>query len=102
MQDTTNTPPVPQGAAKVPITYGQKAVGLSFNPGNNPDVQSIKAAYAGLIDNLKTMLDAEPTYGAVGNPEMRVYSEKGQLFIEAIRQAQTAQMWAVKAVTWTN
>ena len=32
------------------LTYGQKAVGLTFNPSNNPKVQEIKELYAKIID----------------------------------------------------
>ena len=82
------------------MTYGENAVGLTFNPSGDTRVTEIKRASAALIDSLKRELDQEPTYGVTGDTEMRVYSERGQLLIEAIRQIQTAQMWAVKAVTF--
>lgn len=75
-------------AANVPLTFGQMAVGVTFNPGGHPLVNAFKEKYAGLIDALATAKDASD------NPEV-----KRQLSI-AITEAQTSQMWAVKAVTW--
>lgn len=70
------------------MTFGEKAVGLSFNPGGNQAVNEIKRAYADIIDLLhikrKTSTNAD---------EQRMLSL-------AITESQTAQMWAVKAVTW--
>lgn len=73
-------------------TYGERAVGLTFNPSNNGDVDQLKRAYALIIDHLD---DFRKGYIARGdNPEMV------RLCSIAITEAQTAQMWAVKAVTW--
>jgi hypothetical protein len=71
-------------------TFGEKACGVSFNPGGNPDVDSIKRAFAAIIDD---MHQRRLAYGAV--------NEQGRMLSIAITEAQTAQMWAVKAVTWT-
>ena len=32
------------------LTYGQKAVGLTFNPSGDPDVIKVKQLYADIID----------------------------------------------------
>jgi hypothetical protein len=74
-----------------PQTYGEMAVGLSFNPGGNPDVESIKQAFAKLID---TMHELRFTAGAAG------IAEQDRLASIAITEMQTSQMWAVKAVTF--
>jgi len=74
---------------EVELTYGESAVGLTFNPGNNGLVDIIKKAYACIIDNLDSMRDEGRT-------------EKNRLISIAITEAQTAQMWAVKAVTWRS
>ena len=70
------------------MTYGEKAVGLTFNPSGDATVLRLKQLFAEAIDIL------QPITGADG--------EKGILAIEAVRQAQTAQMWAVKAVTFRD
>lgn len=75
--------------SQLDLTYGQKAVGLTFNPSGNKTVNNIKQMYAEIIDTL----DAERK--KVENP-----SEVGAMLTLAIREAQTAQMWAVKAVTF--
>jgi hypothetical protein len=70
------------------LTYGEKAVGLTFNPGNNPAVNSIKTDFAKIIDGL------DQVRSGIDNPEVK------RMLSVAITEAQTAQMWAVKAVTW--
>ncbi len=73
-------------------TYGQRAVGLSFNPSGNGDVEELKVLYAKIIDHLD---DFRRGYiERKDNPEMV------RLCSIVITEAQTAQMWAVKAVTW--
>lgn len=74
-------------------SFGQKSCGVTFNPGGNPDVDSIKRQFAAIVDDLndrRTKANNEMNLDA-----MRMYSI-------AITEAQTAQMWAVKAVTWTK
>jgi hypothetical protein len=74
------------------LTFGEKAVGLTFNPSNNEAVQLFKEEYAKVIDQLND------SRNALGDSD----GEKKRLFSVAITEAQTAQMWAVKAVTWIN
>jgi len=76
------------------LTYGEKAVGLSFNPSGNADVEKMKGFYAAIIDHLDDLRNSHLTRG--DNPEMV------RLCSIAIAEAQTAQMWAVKAITWRN
>lgn len=70
------------------LSFGQKAVGITFNPGGNPLVNAIKEKAAEYID----VLDIQRQLTTNGEI-------KRQLSI-AITEAQTSQMWAVKAVTW--
>lgn len=71
-----------------PLTFGERAVGLSFNPSQNEDVKKIKEQYAAIIDNLQNLR------------EQATDPEVGRQLSVAITESQTAQMWAVKAVTW--
>lgn len=73
------------------MTYGEKAVGLTFNPGGNPDVDMLKRKFAEVID---VMDELRMTARMAGN------DEQARLASIAITEAQGAQMWAVKAVTW--
>lgn len=73
------------------MTYGEKAVGLTFNPSGDEKVQKVKELYAEIID-----IVINNAY----RPEGGKTSEMQVLSTEAIRQAQTAQMWAVKAITY--
>lgn len=70
-------------------TFGQKAVGLSFNPSGDDAVAQCKAEFAGAIDRMHA-LRTDPL---ASNEVKRMASV-------AITEAQTAQMWAVKALTW--
>jgi hypothetical protein len=72
------------------LTYGQKAVGLTFNPGGDETVHKIKQLYADIIDTVNAL------------PCENAPSEKMRLIKIAITEAQTAQMWAVKAATWKD
>lgn len=75
------------------LTFGEKAVGLTFNPSNDTDVDTIKRQFAAVIDMLDEL---RRTAGAANRGEM------GRLASVAITEAQTAQMWAVKALTWKD
>lgn len=72
------------------LSFGEKAVGLTFNPSQDPAVYACKSRYAAAIDQMN---------------ELRVTSatpEQKRLASIAITEAQTAQMWAVKALTWRD
>jgi hypothetical protein len=70
------------------LTFGEKAVGITFNPGGNPQVEAIKQHYAQVIDRLNELKNGTES------------SEKKRMLSIAITESQTAQMWAVKAITW--
>lgn len=70
------------------LTYGEMACGVTFNPSGDIQVTSIKAAFAALVDQLHDL------------KEKSVSPEKKRMYSVAITEAQSAQMWAVKAVTW--
>jgi hypothetical protein len=70
------------------MTFGEKAVGLSFNPSGDEYVTTAKRSYADIIDQLDSLRTS------TSDPEVK------RLASIAITEAQTAQMWAVKALTW--
>jgi hypothetical protein len=72
------------------LTFGQKACGVSFNPGGNPAVAMMKDQFAAVVDVLQT------------NREMHADPEVKRMLSVAITEVQTAQMWAVKAITWSH
>jgi len=75
------------------LTFGERAVGLNFNPSvgdTNIAVNDIKTKAAAFIDKCNQLRDL------TDNGEMK------RMYSVAITEAQTAQMWAVKAVTWNN
>ncbi len=77
------------------LTFGGKAVGLTFNPSGDQRVQKIKELYANIIDEL-----AGPNGENIGsNGETGL---KGRILGRAINDAIGAQMWAVKAVTFKD
>jgi hypothetical protein len=70
------------------MTFGEKAVGLSFNPSGDEYVTAVKRSYADIIDQMDILRTS------TSDPEVK------RLASIAITEAQTAQMWAVKALTW--
>lgn len=70
------------------MSYGEKAVGLDFNPSGDEKVKRLKALYAEIID--------------ICNDSRGGAGERPRLWSIAITEAQTAQMWAVKAATWRD
>ncbi len=71
-------------------TYGQKAVGINFNPSNDDAIYICKKRYADLIDEMN---------------DLRINSnsqEQKRLCSIAITEIQSAQMWSVKALTWKD
>lgn len=68
------------------LSFGQKAVGLTFNPSGDATVTKLKELYAQIIDVLND-----------DRGDNR--DERARLASVAITEAQGAQMWAVKAVT---
>jgi hypothetical protein len=70
------------------LSYGEKSVGLTFNQSQDPKVHEVKELYAKIID-ICNDLRTEAGQG-----------EKGRLLSVAITEAQTAQMWAVKGITY--
>lgn len=71
------------------LSFGEKAVGLTFNPSADETVQKLKALYAQIID-------------VCNEARGQDRNEKARLYSVAITEAQGAQMWAVKAATWKD
>lgn len=69
------------------MTFGEQAVGLTFNPSGDEKVTALKEHYAAIIDILNS-----------DRGDNR--DERARLASVAITEAQGAQMWSVKAVTF--
>jgi hypothetical protein len=80
MNDVTST--------KQELSFGDKAVGKDFNPGGHAEVNQIKEFCAGYIDYLNNLRSKSDN------------NEVKRMLSVAITEAQTSQMWGVKAVTW--
>lgn len=76
------------------LTFGEKAVGLTFNPSNGTEVgdhvATIKQECAAVIDTLNNLRNSSDD------------GEVKRMLSVAITEVQTAQMWDVKAVTWSS
>lgn len=70
------------------LSFGEKAVGISFNPSNNTQVEEIKQSCAKVIDYLNNLRNT------TDNPEQK------RMYSVAITDIQSGQMWGVKAATW--
>jgi len=73
------------------LTFGEKAVGLTFNPSGDPIVNELKREYAKIID----LCEMKRQSLMAGSGAHRLWSI-------AITEAQGAQMWSVKAATWKD
>jgi hypothetical protein len=71
-----------------PLSFGEKAVGLTFNPSGDNRVNEMKQLYARIIDLMDEFRGQSSD------------SEQKRLASVSITEAQGAQMWAVKAITW--
>lgn len=87
-----NSNDVPQESAPVErkLTFGQKAMGVSFNPSKDPLIDVIKQGYADLAD----LIDQE----SAKNPS----GEAKALYTLGLRELQKSQMLTVKAATWVD
>lgn len=72
------------------MTFGERACGVSFNPGGDQAVAFIKGMYAQAVEDLNYRRELST------DPEVK------RMLSIAITETQTAQMWAVKAVTWNK
>jgi len=79
-----------ENAPQREMTFGEKAVGLTFNPSGDAAVNKAKAGFAAVIDQMNDLRATSD------NPEVK------RMASVAITEAQTAQMWAVKAITWRS
>jgi hypothetical protein len=67
------------------LTFGEKMVGVDFNPSANADIDACKRDFAAVIDSLNGLCSQ-------GNPEAQ------RLASIAIAHLEMAQMLAVKAI----
>lgn len=72
------------------LTFGQKAVGLSFNPSGDEAVTRCKQGFADLIDQMNDLRNNSESAGAKRHAST------------AITQMEDVQMRAVKALTWRD
>lgn len=72
------------------LTFGQKAVGLRFKPSQDSAVDIFKQRFADAIGQLHELRNSSDS------------SEVRRLASVGITELQTAQMWAVKALTWAD
>ncbi|MBP9780151.1 hypothetical protein KBD33_06065 [Candidatus Gracilibacteria bacterium] len=79
---STLPPPVP--------SFGQKAVGYSFNPGGSNEVSKFKEIMAIAIDEMNDLRNTTKS------------QEVKRLCSVTITELQGAQMWGVKAITWQD
>lgn len=70
------------------LTFGQNAVGLTFNPSGNPQVNECKQKFADLIDMMNDLRNQDSA-----TPDIKRHASV------VITELESAQMRAVKALT---
>ena len=79
------------------LTFGEKAVGLSFNPSGDENVNKAKQLMADALDLLKKVENAKTDNGqAMQSWEANVFRTN------AFNKIVDAQMSLVKYITWNN
>ena len=78
----------PRDLSNRPFTWGERACGVPFNPGGDPKVALLKSQFAAVVDTMHNLRESATD------------GEVQRMLSVAITEAQTAQMWAAKAVTW--
>lgn len=76
------------------LTPGEQAVGLNFNPSNDEKVQALKLLFAQAFDIVEGAVPADD-----GTIET---ARKRKLRDAALHEIVSAQMWAVKVVTYNK
>jgi len=77
------------------LTFGEKACDVSFNSSQHEKAEVIKRHFADIVDLLED-------FRQESKKEHTEATEVRRMLSIAITEAQTAQMWAVKAVTWRH
>lgn len=70
------------------MTFGERAVGLAFNPSGDDDVANCKKEYAAVVNRMHAL--------RAQTREVEV----ARMASVAITEAQSAQIWAVRAIMW--
>lgn len=83
--------------SQTPMTFGQRAVGLNFNPSNDPKLDKVRLLIAEAIDIL------EDTHKERTDNERAMVSWTTNVFrTEAFNALTKASMSLVKYLTWKN
>jgi hypothetical protein len=79
------------------LTRGQQVMSVSFNPGQREDVAAIKQIFADAFDEITKWVNAKK----LGDAMLSSDQERDVNRLEAIAKTnlETAQMYAVKAIT---
>lgn len=80
---------MPMNDALRAMSYGEKMVGINFNPSGDEKVAKLKEAFASIIDMCADEL-----------ADLDNENEATPIWREAIMRSLDAQMWTVKAATW--
>ena len=79
------------------LTFGQKAVGITFNPSGDEGVIKVKQSFAEILDILNEYKNAKTEYG-----NKMVSWTTNVLFTSAFNAVIAAQMAVVKYLTWND
>ena len=82
------------------LSFGQKSVWITFNPSWNTQVTELKNVFASVIDALDMNRQVIVKQWATTPDDALNKNRALELLNNAINEAITAQMWAVKAVTF--
>lgn len=87
------------------LSFGEKAVGLTFNPAEGEigdHVNSAKVLMGQAIDMMDTLRSRSKVPDGSNDYPLGYSEERAALATIAIRDLQKAQMMMVKAITWKD
>ena len=76
------------------LSFGEKAVGLTFNPSGDERVDKLKSLFAEAFNIVEQSVSADD--GTI------LTARKRKMRDGALHEILTAQMWAVKVITWKD
>lgn len=85
-------------------TYGMRMVGYKFNPSMNPEVDQCKASIAAEIDRINDVMEKrfQGRDLMISEKEADWLEESAVMAGAAVEKLMTAQMWAVKVLTFSG
>lgn len=82
------------------LTFGEKAVGIEFNPSNDGNVNKVKSLFAEILNIVNDYKEEKLKEAAIENTKFPLSWFQNIFFTQSFNAIITAQMCVVKFLTW--